>query len=114
MLKSAAVAILMLCLTLVVMGKLLLSTRDALATERLRAEQLDGQLTAMVERANLVAEVRERGERVREVLRDAANKTEWGGTAVPTDVVGLLCESAQCIEQVQAPNDKPTDERGAR
>lgn len=66
-------------------------------THRLRAEQLDGQLAAMQERAAQAAAARREGERFRIEVSNVANSTEWGAVPVPDDVKRVLCERADCV-----------------
>lgn len=72
------------------------SARESLAVQRLRAEQLDGQLSALHEQIARAAKARALGERHVIEVRNEANKTDWGATGVPNDVVRVLCQQANC------------------
>lgn len=74
-------------------------------TQRLRAEQLDGQLAAMHERAERAASVRREGERFKIEVSDVANATDWGTVPVPDSVKRVLCERADCAAAVPPPSD---------
>lgn len=101
MLRILAIALLISIGAAGVTAKLWLSTRDDLTKERLRAEQLDGQLAALAEREQRRAE----GEAYRVEVRSVANSEEWGAVAVPDNVKRVLCKKANC----SAPKVPQTD-----
>ena len=96
MTKYLLAVTILLALATATTSNLWLKTRDRLAREQLRAEQLDGQLTALRERADKAAKARAEGEQLRAEVRNASNSTEWGAGAVPSSVSDKLCERANC------------------
>lgn len=83
------------------------SARDSVTAQTIRAEQLDGQLSALHERIERAAEVRREGERHTLEVGNEAYKTDWGRTAVPSDLERLLCDTANCAgpDRVPTPDD---------
>lgn len=84
--------------------KLLMTAKAELRVEKVRAEQLDGQLSALIERNKRALEIRADSNTQRLKLREKSNTTTWGRTLVPDDVAGLLCEKASCAPQNTLPN----------
>lgn len=107
MTKYLLAALVLLALATATTANLWLKTRDRLALERHRAEQLDGQLTALRERADRAAKARAEGEQLRAEVRNASNATEWGAGVVPGSVTDRLCQRASCARRdaVQTPTD---------
>ena len=105
--KYLLAATILLALATATTSNLWLKTRDRLVREQLRAEQLDGQLTALRERADRAAKARAEGEQLRAEVRNASNATEWGAGVVPSSVTDRLCKRASCARRdaVQTPAD---------
>lgn len=100
-------ALVLLALGTATTANLWLKARDRLAIERHRAEQLDGQLTALRERADRASKARAEGEQLRAEVRNASNATEWGAGVVPSSVTDRLCQRTSCARRdaVQTPAD---------
>ena len=92
---AAIIAGLGLALTLT--GRAYIGAREDLRAARIHAEQLDGQLTAMVERSARGEAARLVGEQYRIGVANESSNTEWGAAGVPSGVVGRLCERANCV-----------------
>lgn len=107
MTKYLLAALVLLVLATATTANLWLKTRDQLAREQMRAEQLDGQLTALRERADRAAQARVEGEQLRAEVRRESNATEWGAGAVPSAVASRLCQRAACASHDAVP--PPTD-----
>jgi hypothetical protein len=92
--------------------KTYLDKRDELARTELRAEQLDGQLTAMTERYGRAAKVRQVGQQFREAVRSETSSNNWGANVVPGNITGVLCKKANCytpVDNLPAPSNKSKD-----
>lgn len=107
MTKYLLAAVVLLSVATAATANLWLKARDRLALERHRAEQLDGQLTALRERADRASKARVEGEQLRAEVRNASNATEWGAGVVPSSVTDRLCQRASCARRdaVQTPAD---------
>lgn len=101
MTKYLLAATVLLALATATTSNLWLKTRDRLVREQLRAEQLDGQLTALRERSDRAAKARNEGEQLRAEVRNASNSSEWGAAGVPSDVHIRLCSRTACAEAVK-------------
>lgn len=101
MTKYLLAALVLLALATAATANLWLKTRDRLVREQLRAEQLDGQLTALRERSDRAAKARNEGEQLRAEVRNASNSSEWGAAGVPSDVHIRLCSRTACAEAVK-------------
>lgn len=77
-----------------IFGKLWLDARDKAKAQWIRAEQLDGQVSAMHERAERAAAARAEGEQLRVEVRNATG--DWGRDTVPAGVTDRLCARAAC------------------
>lgn len=97
------VIILTLAGALALTGRAYVGAREDLREARVRAEQLDGQLTALQERQARAAAVRAEGEQHRVEVKREADKTDWGAVAVPSGVVGGLCKRARCATEPSLP-----------
>lgn len=77
----------------------IIKARTETKIERIRADELDGKLTALIERTKRAAEIRARGETTRYEIRSEANKIGWGGKPVPSSIKRVLCSNpkANCI-----------------
>lgn len=94
-------AVVFLSVSVFFVSNLWLDTRDQLVMQTARAEQLDGQLTALRERSDRAAKARNEGEQLRSEVRNASNSSEWGAAGVPSDVHIRLCSRAACAEAVE-------------
>lgn len=57
---------------------------------------LSGQLEAIKQRQATAAKVRPVAEKMRNEVRNEANKTDWGATPVPAAVIERLCAKVNC------------------
>lgn len=107
MLKWAVVIAGVLGVGLALSVNQLIDARAELKIARVANAKLDGQLTALQERYTRAAAVRQAGEQYKIEVQNAANKTEWGAHAVPSDVANELCKRAKCAarDSVPAPGD---------
>lgn len=82
---------------------MLQDARAELRAERVRSEQLDGQLKALNERIGRAAEARRAGDTLRAEVRNEVSKSSWGAESIPSNVVERLCKSASCTARPAVP-----------
>lgn len=107
MTKYLAGAIVFLCLVLYWTGKEMVIRGKQLSEKQLQIEQLEGKLAAYSERRARANESNDRINIVKKEVQDVANRTEWGNTELPADVIERLCKATRCYrsEPLPPPNN---------
>lgn len=84
-----------------------IDARHQIREKQLRIEQLEGKLAAYGERRARANASNDRINIIKKEVQDVANRTEWGNTELPADVIERLCKTTRCYrsESLSSPNN---------